>query len=117
STDPVGGIMKKQFPLAGLVAALFAFCAPVQAQADYPSRPIRLIVPFPAGGSTDVVARLIAERLGQKFGQQVVVDNRPGDSGNIGTDRAVKAGLDGYTPVLSTSGPCANNKFVYEKMP
>lgn len=109
--------MKKRFPLAGLAAALIAFCAPVQAQADYPSRPIRLIVPFPAGGSTDVVARLIAERLGQKFGQQVVVDNRPGAGGNIGTDQAVKAAPDGYTLVLSTSGPLANNKFLYENMP
>lgn len=109
--------MKKHASLAGLAAALLAVCAPVQAQAEYPTRPIRMVVPFPAGGSTDVVARLIAERLGQKFGQQVVVDNRPGAGGNIGTDQAVKAAPDGYTLVLSTSGPLANNKFLYANMP
>jgi len=73
------------------------------AAASWPTRPVRLIVPFPAGGSTDVVARLIAERLGQKLGQQFVVDNRPGAAGNIGTDQVAKASPDGYTLTLTTS--------------
>ncbi len=103
---------------AGAILALSATAANAKDDAaSWPNKPVRLIVPFPAGGSTDVVARLIAERLGQKLGQQFVVDNRPGAAGNIGTDHVAKAAPDGYTITLTTSGPLANNKYLYKSMP
>jgi tripartite-type tricarboxylate transporter receptor subunit TctC len=74
-------------------------------------------VPFPAGGSTDALARLIGERLHEKLGQSVVIDNRAGAGGNLGTDLVAKAPADGYTIALSTSGPLANNRFLYKSMP
>jgi tripartite-type tricarboxylate transporter receptor subunit TctC len=90
--------------------------SPAVAQ-NWPEKATRIIVPFPAGGSTDVVARLIAQGLTGKFGQPVVVENRPGAGGNIGTDAVAKAAPDGYTIGMSTSGPLANNKFLYKSMP
>lgn len=99
------------FAACGLVAA-----GPATAQ-NWPERPARIIVPFPAGGSTDVIARLFAQRLTGKFGQPFVVENRPGAGGNVGTDAVAKAAADGYTVGLSTSGPLANNKFLYKNMP
>ncbi|NML46491.1 tripartite tricarboxylate transporter substrate binding protein [Ramlibacter sp. G-1-2-2] len=106
--------MKRRTAL--VAAALVAAIAPAFA-ADWPSKPITMVVPFPAGGSTDAVARLIAQGLGQKLGQTVVVDNRAGAAGNLGTDVVARAQPDGYTIVLSTSGPLANNKFLYKQMP
>ena len=102
-----------------LVLALLAgsLCAGHTGAQDYPTRPVRLIVPFPAGGSSDVVARFIAQGLSEKMGQQFVVENRAGAAGNLGTDAVAKAAPDGYTLGLSTSGPLANNKFLYKAMP
>jgi len=101
-----------------IAAAALALAAslPSAFAADWPARPITMIVPFPAGGSADAVARLVALRLGEKLGQQVVVDNRAGAGGNVGTDAVVRAPGDGYTIALSTSGPLANNKFLYKNM-
>jgi tripartite-type tricarboxylate transporter receptor subunit TctC len=101
-----------------ILAAALAFAAalPTAFAADWPAKPITLVVPFPAGGSTDAVARLIAQRLGDKLGQQVVVDNKAGAGGNLGTDLVAKAAPDGHTIALSTSGPLANNKFLYKSM-
>src|ERR1700675_4279335 len=79
-----------------LALTLTAFAAPAAAD-DYPSRSIRLIIPFPPGGSNDVVGRIIANQLGQKLGRQVFVDNRSGAGGVVGTDLAAKATPDGYT--------------------
>jgi len=106
--------MKRRTAL--VAAALGVALAPAFA-ADWPAKPITMVVPFPAGGSTDAVARLIAQGLGQKLGQTVVVDNRAGAAGNLGTDTVARAQPDGYTIVLSTSGPLANNKFLYKHMP
>ncbi len=99
------------------LAALALLAAPVLAQDGWPNRPVKVIVPFPAGGSTDIVARAIAQHLSGAFGQQFVVDNRSGAAGNIGTDAIAKAAPDGYTLGLSTSGPLANNKSLYKAMP
>jgi tripartite-type tricarboxylate transporter receptor subunit TctC len=80
----------------GLLLAVMAFAGPAVAQ-DYPTRSIRLIIPFPPGGSNDVVGRIIANQLGEKLGKQVFVDNRSGAGGVVGTDLAAKAAADGYT--------------------
>jgi tripartite-type tricarboxylate transporter receptor subunit TctC len=80
---------------------------------DYPNRPITLIVPFPAGGGVDAVGRIVAEKLSAALGQQVVVDNRAGAAGVIGTRVAAKAAPDGYTLVMATSGSIAINPNLY----
>jgi tripartite-type tricarboxylate transporter receptor subunit TctC len=91
--------------LAGAACALLAaapLAASAQAQA-YPNKPIRLIVAFPAGGSTDIIARLVAQRLSERLGQQVIVDNRGGAGGTIGTEIAARAPADGYTLTMGTT--------------
>ena len=97
--------------IALLLAAGTAFAQ------SYPSKPVRLIVPFAPGGATDVIGRLTAQKLSEATGQQFTVDNRPGANGNIGTDLAVKSAPDGYTLVLSYDGTLAINPSVYKKMP
>lgn len=96
---------------ATLVALLLAPAAAL-AQ-DYPTKPITLIVPFPAGGGVDVVGRIVAEKLSSALGHQVVIDNRGGAAGVIGTRVAVKAPPDGYTLVMATSGSIAINPTLY----
>ena len=84
---------------------------------DYPSRPIRLIVPYSAGGSADSVARIIAKRVGDSVGQTIVVENRGGAGAIIGTDLVAKSDPDGYTLLLGQSGPISINPGVYKKLP
>ena len=91
-----------RFCTAVLAATLAATAAAAQT-ADWPDRPVRLIVPFPAGSSTDIVARILAQRLSIRLGQQVVIDNRVGASGNIGADALAKAAPDGYTIGIATT--------------
>ncbi|WP_297722197.1 tripartite tricarboxylate transporter substrate binding protein [Limnohabitans sp. Rim8] len=99
-----------------------AFCLMVSvgAQAQtYPSKPIRLIVPFPAGGATDIFARTLSQKLAEKLGTSVVVDNKPGAGGTLGSDMVAKAPPDGYTLLLATSsthsiGPNLNPKMPYD---
>jgi tripartite-type tricarboxylate transporter receptor subunit TctC len=100
--------------LCGIVAVT-ALSAAAWAQ-SYPDRPIRLIVPFPPGGSTDLVARVIGTKMAEAWGQQVVIDNRPGANGMIGADLVAKANPDGYSIVMGTIGPMAINASLY-KMP
>ena len=93
-----------------------AFIAMRAFAAEYPVKPVRIITPFPPGGSVDLVARVLGIDLGKPLGQQVVVDNRSGASGNIGTEVAKNAAPDGYTLLVNTL-PFVTNQFVYEKMP
>nr|WP_094822511.1 tripartite tricarboxylate transporter substrate binding protein [Bordetella genomosp. 4] len=84
---------------------------------QYPSRPIRLIVPFAPGGVSDTGARLVADKLGQRLGQQIIVDNKPGASGNIGTQMAAQAAPDGYTLLLGFDGTLVINPYVHKDIP
>jgi tripartite-type tricarboxylate transporter receptor subunit TctC len=84
---------------------------------NYPTKPIRLVVGFAPGGSTDVTARIIAERLSTTLGQQVIVDNRSGAGGNIGADIVAKSNPDGYTVLMATTGVMAFNHYLYAKLP
>jgi tripartite-type tricarboxylate transporter receptor subunit TctC len=97
-----------------LLALLFAIAGPAMAQ-SYPSQPIRLIAPFPPGGSVDIMARLIAEPLGRELGGKIVIENRTGASGNIGMEAAARARPDGYTIVLNTI-PLATNQALFDKL-
>ncbi|MFC5498928.1 Bug family tripartite tricarboxylate transporter substrate binding protein [Caenimonas terrae] len=100
-----------------LLAALLLAPALALAQAAYPAKPIRLIVPFTPGGVTDTSGRLVAEQLSRRLGQQVIVDNRPGASGNIGTQMVAAAEPDGYTLLLGFDGTMVINPHVFEKVP
>jgi tripartite-type tricarboxylate transporter receptor subunit TctC len=101
--------------VAGGIAALAA--ATVVSAQSYPTKPLKMIVPFPPAGSTDISARAVAARLGERLGQPVVIENKPGAGGNIGTDMAAKAPADGYTLVVGTVGTHAINQSLYSKMP
>jgi tripartite-type tricarboxylate transporter receptor subunit TctC len=97
---------------------LAAVCAATPAHADvYPSKPIRFVVAFPPGGGTDIIARSIAQKLGERLEQQIVVDNRPGAGGNIGTDIVAKSAPDGYTMLMGSAGPLAINASLFAAMP
>ena len=95
---------------------LLAIAAGAHAQ-PYPTKSIRLIVPFAAGGSTDALARAVGQKLGDNFGQQVIVDNRTGANGNIGTDMVAKANPDGYTLLMAFDATMVINPSAYAKLP
>jgi tripartite-type tricarboxylate transporter receptor subunit TctC len=101
----------KRILLAAL--ALIAFCAEAQ---DWPARTVRIIVPFPAGGSADLLPRVVAEKLSEKWGQPVIVENRPGAAGNIGADVVYRAEPDGYTLLSGPPPPLVINRLLYPKL-
>src|SRR5262245_16820471 len=105
-----GGMRRRTFlRLAGSAGAgLLTLPAVVRAQAPWPNRPVKMIVPFGAGGGTDNLARYWAERLTQAFGQPFVIENRGGGSGIIGTEAMAKSAPDGYTLLLSSNSPIVN---------
>jgi tripartite-type tricarboxylate transporter receptor subunit TctC len=99
------------------VATALAACAAAPAVAQtYPAKPIRLVVPFAAGGGSDALARVIGEKMAASLGQPVLIDNKPGAAGLIGTDMVAKAAPDGYTILLSLSNALLTAPFLYEKM-
>jgi putative tricarboxylic transport membrane protein len=102
---------------ATLIPALLAAIPSDSFAQPYPAKPIRLIVPFSAGGGADIVARAIAQKLGESLGQQVVVDNRTGAAAIIGTEIAAKSAPDGYTIILGQTGPNSINPGLYERLP
>src|SRR5258708_4481953 len=102
-----------KIPFAACCAfALITIAAGAQAQ-SYPTKSIRMIVPFAAGGSTDALARAVGQKLGDNFGQQVIVDNRTGANGNIGTDMVAKANPDGSTLLMAFYSTMALNPAAY----
>ena len=98
----------------GASLALVAAWASAQ---TYPVKPIRIVVPFPPGGATDILARDVAQKLSEAWGQQVIVDNRPGAGGNIGSELVAHSAPDGYTLEMGTVGTHAINASLYAKMP
>ena len=102
--------------LMTIAAGALAFIGAVHAQ-SYPSKSIRYVVPYAPGGSTDIVARVLALKLSEAMGQQVVVDNRPGAGGAIGADIVAKSPPDGYTMVTAVTSIMAINQFLYRKLP
>jgi len=100
-----------------LLLAMLITTAVAAGAADFPVRPIRMVVPFEAGSNSDLLARTVAVRMAETWGQQVVVDNRPGAGGNIGTDLVAKAPPDGYTIVLGAASVLAINQSLYTVMP
>jgi len=107
--------MRRSISLALALALLLL--GPAHAQTAWPGKPIRLIVGFAAGGSTDVTARIIAQALSDRLGQPVVVENRGGAGGNIGADAVAKADPDGYTLLMATSSTFAANPNLYKSLP
>lgn len=103
---------------AGLMITACVFAASTAMAADvYPNRPVRIIVPFAPGGATDIVARLVAQKLTESWGQTMVVDNRAGAGGNIGGELAAKANPDGYTLFMTSGSIVTANQHMYAKMP
>ena len=98
-----------------ITAALLAFGSVAGAQ-QWPTKTVRIVVAFPAGGPTDAVARVLAERLTKIYGQQFIVENRPGAAGNIGAESVAKSAPDGYTLFLSSPGPQATSPFLYKTL-
>lgn len=84
---------------------------------SYPNKPVRMVVPFPPGGTTDILARAVGQKLSETWGQQVLIDNRPGAGGNIGTEIVAKSPADGYTLLMGTVGTHAINASLYAKLP
>lgn len=88
-----------------------------QAQQTFPNRAVRIVIPYPAGGGTDTIGRLLADQLSRKWGQPVVVENVGGAAGNVGAAQVFKAAPDGYTLMVASPGPIATNSFLYKDMP
>ena len=100
-----------------VLAALLLAAGPAFAQGAYPSKQVRIVVPFPAGGSADTLCRIVGERLGAAWNQPVIIDNRPGAGGNVGAEIAYRAEPDGYTLLCSPPGPLSINHNLYKTLP
>jgi tripartite-type tricarboxylate transporter receptor subunit TctC len=116
--------MKMNLPICAMrhrtFAAMAAACiaiAPAFAQtSDYPNRPVRVLVAFTAGGTTDILTRAVSQKLSERLKQQFIVDNKPGGGGNIGTELAARSAPDGYTLIVNSVGPIAVNPSLYKKL-
>ncbi len=103
--------------VAAILCALLAWSGAAQAQAKYPFKPIRVLIPFPAAGASDTIGRSLADQLAIQLGQPVVVDNRPGAAGRLATEMLVRAEPDGYTLLVGGVGPLAISPAIYKKLP
>ena len=116
--DPVSGLRRRDWLAGGAaLAASAALPLQVQAASSFATKPMRLIVPFAAGGATDVMARAMAEAIGKELGQPMVVDNKPGAAGIIACDAMAKSAPDGHTWMLGTTSTMITNRFLYKKLP
>ena len=102
--------------LLPLTATLALAAGLAQAQDAYPTKPVRFVAPYPPGGSSDVLARVLAQKLAESLGRQVIVENRPGAAGNIGHEIVAKLPADGYTLLLTTKSQMVNNQYLYKKL-
>ncbi len=109
--------MKRIQFLQAMAAALCVAASPAALADSFPTKPIRLIVPFPAGGATDLFARTLSQKMGEKLGTTLIVDNKPGAGGAIGSDAAAKASPDGYTLLLATTSTHSIGPAIYSKLP
>ncbi|HYC47864.1 MAG TPA: tripartite tricarboxylate transporter substrate binding protein [Burkholderiales bacterium] len=112
--------MKRTAAVVSAFAALVAGLGPAHAQTKpgaFPAKPVRLVVPWPAGGGTDIISRIVVQKMGENIGQQVIVDNRSGASGIIGSDHVAKSAPDGYTLLMGNTATNATNASVYRKLP
>ena len=116
-STPTRSLRSRLFVAAAAALALALPTASVLAQAAYPNKPIRLIVPFPPGGGTDMIARTVAQKLADQNKWNVIVDNRPGAGGNLGVDATAKSAADGYTLVMGQTSNLAINPSLYAKLP
>ena len=110
-------MLKKLLVPALLVLGFVSALVPSAQAQGYPNKSIRLIVPFPPGGGNDVIGRIIAQKLTERLGQQVVVDNRAGANGIVGLQALMQAPPDGYTIGVAAAGPMAVNPSLYDKLP
>ena len=103
--------------IARAMAAVVALAALAAHAQPYPNKPVKVLVAFTAGGTTDIMARSLAQRLSEKFKQPFVIENKPGAGGNIGTEQAVRSPADGYTLIVNSVGPMAVNPTLYKSLP
>jgi tripartite-type tricarboxylate transporter receptor subunit TctC len=101
----------------GAAALSLPFVGSASAQAQWPTRVVKVVVPFAAGGTTDILGRLMAQKLSEEYGQQFIVENKAGAGGNLGADSVAKADADGYTFVIGTPGPHVINQYIYKNQP
>ena len=109
--------MKKTLQCVAAAAALFSIASGALAQGDYPNKPIRFIVPFPPGGGTDIVSRLVVNKMTETLGWRIVIDNRGGAGGSVGMEAAAISAPDGYTLVMGQTSNLAVNPSLYAKLP
>jgi tripartite-type tricarboxylate transporter receptor subunit TctC len=115
--NPMPNGRRRRIVAAAAAACTLGAAGPLRAQAPWPGRPVRLVVPYAPGGPTDGIGRLVAQRLGTLWGQQVVVDNRPGANANIGAEFVARAPADGYTLLMGTGSTHGINPAIYPKLP
>jgi len=110
--------LRQMLGSVGLVVVALGWSMPREAAAqDWPGRPVTIVVPYPAGGPNDTLARVVAKKLGDSFGAAFIIENRVGAGGNIGANAVAKSKPDGYTLLFTSTGPQANNKFLYPTLP
>jgi tripartite-type tricarboxylate transporter receptor subunit TctC len=110
-------MIRKTFLLASVAAAAACLVLPAQAQTGaWPTRPVKIVVPFPAGGATDVITRALGQKLSEELGQSFVIENKPGAASAIGAELVARSAPDGYTLLMATSSSLVNNRFLYKKL-